>query len=74
MQALQGQVVTKHMFRQFWAEEMAPYDRIERFFRVVKARDADYIVRKDFMPLLEELLTYHPGLEFLEATPEFQEK
>ena len=26
------------------------------------------------MPLLEELLTYHPGLEFLEATPEFQEK
>ena len=24
--------------------------------------------------MLEELLAYHPGLEFLEATPEFQEK
>ena len=28
----------------------------------------------DFMPLLEELLAFHPGLAFLESTPEFQEK
>ena len=28
---------------------------------VWQARDREYIVREDFMPLLEELLTYHPG-------------
>ncbi|CAI0434515.1 unnamed protein product, partial [Linum tenue] len=28
----------------------------------------------DFKPVLEELLATHPGLEFLQGTPEFQEK
>lgn len=28
----------------------------------------------DFKPVLLELLTTHPGLEFLQSTPEFQER
>lgn len=28
----------------------------------------------DFKPVLQELLTTHPGLEFLQNTPEFQER
>jgi serine/threonine-protein phosphatase 2A regulatory subunit B'' len=58
-------------------------DAADRLLRVVsqpapmtgganKGRRA--IVPADFMPFLEELLAFHPGLAFLEATPEFQEK
>jgi serine/threonine-protein phosphatase 2A regulatory subunit B'' len=36
--------------------------------------DTTRIVPFDFMPFLEELLAFHPGLAFLESTPEFQEK
>lgn len=28
----------------------------------------------DFKPVLQELLATHPGLEFLQSTPEFQER
>lgn len=28
----------------------------------------------DFKPVLRELLATHPGLEFLQSTPEFQER
>lgn len=28
----------------------------------------------DFKPVLRELLASHPGLEFLQSTPEFQER
>ena len=38
----------------------------------MKARGAVGIYPKNFMPLLEELLAFHPGLAFLEGTPEFQ--
>jgi len=53
---------------------LEPYDEIERFFRLVKRIDREYIVGIDFAPLLVELLTYHPGLAFLADTPEFQDK
>ncbi len=43
-----------------------------RFFNLVKARTAIGVVARNFMPLLEELLAFHPGLTFLEGTPEFQ--
>lgn len=61
-------------FKKFWLEEVEPYDRIERFFRIIKKHDADYIVRDDFAPFLQELLHFHPGLDFLEAHEEFQRK
>jgi len=51
-----------------------PFDLSDRFFRVVKQRRAAAIEPLDFMPFLEELLAYHPGLAFLEATSEFQDK
>ena len=40
----------------------------------MKQPDNDYVERDDFAPFLHELLKYHPGLEFLGGTPEFQEK
>lgn len=126
--------ITKDVFQAYWTKELAPYDSVERFFRVVrtllrllftgdaelwrcesyadvlfslvflqvKQPQSDYIERDDFAPFLHgiycvlsqrhlllsvppthwllviadtvELLKYHPGLEFLGNTPEFQEK
>ena len=61
-------------FLNFWAAEVEPYDRLERFFRVIKKHDAEYIFKDDFIPFLQELLHFHPGLDFLEAHEEFQRK
>lgn len=66
--------ISKKQFLKFWVEEMEPYDDQDRFFRLLKPMHRDYMLSEDFMPHLEELLAYHPGLEFLESTPEFQEK
>ena len=33
-----------------------------------------WYVQDDFKPVLKELLATHPGLEFLQGTPEFQER
>jgi serine/threonine-protein phosphatase 2A regulatory subunit B'' len=61
-------------FLQFWQKEIEPYDHYERFFRIVKQPDADYITKDDFVPFLQELLRFHPGLFFLEHHEEFQRK
>ncbi len=45
---------------------------VRRFFSLVSQPGASKIVPFDFMPFLEELLAFHPGLAFLETTPEFQ--
>ncbi|TDH67743.1 hypothetical protein CCR75_008200 [Bremia lactucae] len=68
------QRILKDVFKNYWMREMAPCDSVERFFRVVKQPKSDFIERDDFAPFLHELLKYHPGLEFLGGTPEFQEK
>jgi hypothetical protein len=67
-------LVTLPHFLAFWRSEIEPFDLSDRFFRVVKQRRAAAIEPLDFMPFLEELLAYHPGLAFLEATSEFQDK
>ncbi len=61
-------------FLKYWQSEVEPYDRVERFFRVIKRHDAEYIYKDDFIPFLQELLHFHPGLDFLEAHEEFQRK
>eukprot|EP01138_Halocafeteria_seosinensis_P005731 gb/GECG01005859.1/.p1 GENE.gb/GECG01005859.1/~~gb/GECG01005859.1/.p1 ORF type:complete len:704 (+),score=87.88 gb/GECG01005859.1/:1-2112(+) len=68
-------------FLHYWRMEMEPFDYYDRFFRLISQRGAAPrnngkrgIVAADFMPFLEELLAFHPGLAFLERTPEFQEK
>jgi serine/threonine-protein phosphatase 2A regulatory subunit B'' len=61
-------------FLSFWQAEIEPYDRIERFFRIIKQPENDYICKDDFVPLIQELLHFHPGLFFLENQEEFQRK
>jgi serine/threonine-protein phosphatase 2A regulatory subunit B'' len=67
-------VVTYGIFHYFWVMEMAPYDMNERFFRLLKQPDREYITRDDFFPYIKELLSDHPGLEFLSNHAEFQDK
>ncbi|KAL7458182.1 hypothetical protein ACHAWC_009727 [Mediolabrus comicus] len=67
-------MVTFGMFHYFWDTEMAPYDKDERFFRLIKQPSRDYITRDDFFPYIKELLSDHPGLEFLSDHAEFQDK
>ena len=68
------EVVTYGMFKWYWTTEMEEYDASERFFRLIKQPGAEYIVRDDFLPYIQELLKDHPGLEFLSNHAEFQEK
>ena len=39
---------------------MEPYDAAERFFRLVKQPETDYVARDDFLPYIKELLSDHP--------------
>ena len=52
--ALMGEdgLVTEDMFRYFWALEMAPYDRWDRFFRLIKRPERRFIYPSDFDPFL----------------------
>ena len=61
-------------YLQYWAAEIEPFDRVERFFRVIKSPSADFITKDDFVPFIQELLHFHPGLDFLESHEEFQRK
>jgi len=59
---------------QFWQAEMEPFDHHERLFRIIKQVESDHIGKDDFVPYLQELLHFHPGLDFLESHEEFQRK
>lgn len=45
-----------------------------RLFSIIAQDGANVIVPDDFKPVFTHLLDNHPGLEFLQATPEFQER
>jgi serine/threonine-protein phosphatase 2A regulatory subunit B'' len=53
-------VVTYGVFHYFWKMEMAPFDKNERFFRLLKRPEVEYITRDDFFPYIKELLNDHP--------------
>ncbi len=53
-------VITTEMMEWFWMQEMEPYDAPERFFRLLKQPEHDYIARDDFLPYIKELLNDHP--------------
>lgn len=69
-----GVIVTLKAFLLYWQHEVEPYTRVERFFRVIKQVANNFIVKDDFAPFIQELLHFHPGLDFLEQHEEFQRK
>jgi hypothetical protein len=69
-----GVKIKMKAFLRFWQSEIEPYDKIERFVRIIKKPESDFIYKDDFIPFLQELLHFHPGLDFLETHEEFQRK
>lgn len=67
-------------FLHYHAREIEPFDLHTRFFRLLRSNDPatgkprNYLIRDDFKPIVQEIVNRHPGLEFLESTPEFQLK
>lgn len=66
--------VSLSAFMEYWKTELESYDNAERFFRLVKRPDAKAIAKDDFVPFIQELLHFHPGLDFLENHEDFQRK
>lgn len=66
--------VTKTQFWKFWKTQFEAIGIIERFFFTIKKQNNKYIDRNDFRPILRILMDTHPGLDFLKATPEFQDR
>ncbi|KAK4757035.1 hypothetical protein SAY87_007162 [Trapa incisa] len=68
-------VVTRDAFLNYWVNSnMMTMDTASQVFRILKQPDLNYLTQEDFKPVLRELLASHPGLEFLQSTPEFQER
>ncbi|WOL09637.1 serine/threonine protein phosphatase [Canna indica] len=67
--------VTRDAFVEYWVNSnMMTKDIATQIFAILKFSDRKYLVQEDFKPVLQELLSTHPCLEFLKATPEFQEQ
>lgn len=68
-------VITRDAFVDYWIHgNMLTKDIATQMYTILKQPDLKYLVQDDFKPILRELLATHPGLEFLQSTPEFQER
>ncbi|KAH9698764.1 putative serine/threonine protein phosphatase 2A regulatory subunit B''gamma [Citrus sinensis] len=68
-------LVTRDAFVDYWVNgSMLTMDTATQIFSILKQPDLKYLTQEDFKPVLRELLATHPGLEFLQSTPEFQER
>ncbi|KAI3695979.1 hypothetical protein L1987_78985 [Smallanthus sonchifolius] len=68
-------VVTRDAFIDYWVNgNMLIKDVATQIYTILKQPDLKYLTQEDFKPILRELLATHPGLEFLQSTPEFQER
>ncbi|ERN18799.1 hypothetical protein AMTR_s00067p00087050 [Amborella trichopoda] len=67
--------VTRDQFVDYWVNSnMLTMDTSTQIFTILKQSDRNYLTQDDFKPVLREILATHPGLEFLQSTPEFQER
>uniref|UniRef100_A0A2P2MPF6 Serine/threonine protein phosphatase 2A regulatory subunit B''beta-like isoform X2 n=1 Tax=Rhizophora mucronata TaxID=61149 RepID=A0A2P2MPF6_RHIMU len=67
--------VTRDAFVDYWINgNMLTMDIATQIFTILKQPDLKYLTQEDFKPVLRELLATHPGLEFLQSTPEFQDR
>ncbi|MBA0618810.1 hypothetical protein Godav_028098, partial [Gossypium davidsonii] len=62
-------------FIDYWVNgNILTMDIATQVYTILKQPDLKYLIQDDFKPVLRELLATHPGLEFLQSTPEFQER
>ncbi|ONM05886.1 Serine/threonine protein phosphatase 2A regulatory subunit B''alpha [Zea mays] len=62
-------------FVEYWINDnKVTMDMASQIFEILRKPGYTYLTQDDFKPVLKELLATHPGLEFLQGTPEFQER
>ncbi|AQK65107.1 Serine/threonine protein phosphatase 2A regulatory subunit B''alpha [Zea mays] len=62
-------------FVEYWMDDnKITMDMASQIFEILRKPGCTYLTQDDFKPVLKELLATHPGLEFLQGTPEFQER
>ncbi|KAK9735238.1 hypothetical protein RND81_04G192700 [Saponaria officinalis] len=67
--------VTRDGFVDYWvSSNLLTLDIATQIFTIMKHPANLFLTQDDFKPVLLELLSSHPGLEFLQSTPEFQER
>ncbi|KAL6552604.1 hypothetical protein OROHE_007968 [Orobanche hederae] len=67
--------VTRDAFVNYWIHgNMLTKDIATQIYTILKQTDFKHLSQDEFKPVLRELLATHPGLEFLQSTPEFQER
>ena len=66
--------ITKEQLMRVWEDDYERQEVSKRMFKIMTRPDSKYLTNEDFKPILKELLNSHPGLNFLEATPEFQDR
>lgn len=69
----QERLVSKAAFVEWWiSRQLVAAPATRRLWEVLRPDGKQYLTYADFRPLLQAVLQYHPGLEFLADTPEFQ--
>ena len=63
--------ISKPVFTNFFKRELEKLDIKKRMFKIIGKPGAEFLTNDDFKPLFRMLLETHPGLDFLQATPEF---
>jgi serine/threonine-protein phosphatase 2A regulatory subunit B'' len=68
------QKVRLSLFERYFVSEVQNYEPNQRLHRLLRKEGRKYLLREDFSLFVNELVHRHPGLEFLDHTPEFQVK
>ncbi|KAM7431836.1 Serine/threonine-protein phosphatase 2A regulatory subunit B'' subunit alpha [Porites harrisoni] len=68
--------VTLSMFTALWKSVTSKcHDNASRFIRLLSTTHCqDYVESDDFVPLLQDIVETHPGLEFLREAPDFHSR
>mmetsp|Transcript_13646 Transcript_13646/g.9634 ORF Transcript_13646/g.9634 Transcript_13646/m.9634 type:complete len:225 (+) Transcript_13646:815-1489(+) len=70
-----SKTISRAQIERFWRENDHDHTTPKkRVFTIFAKKNSQYIEKDDFKVLFSYLLEHHPGLEFLKATPEFQER
>ncbi|KAI8474731.1 MAG: hypothetical protein J3K34DRAFT_366052 [Monoraphidium minutum] len=68
-----ARLVERGVFVEWWASRgLVTAPAVRRLWEVLRPEGRNHLTYDDFKPLLQAVLQYHPGLEFLADTPEFQ--
>eukprot|EP00879_Flechtneria_rotunda_P011212 GHRR01011710.1.p1 GENE.GHRR01011710.1~~GHRR01011710.1.p1 ORF type:complete len:181 (+),score=65.74 GHRR01011710.1:358-900(+) len=68
-----NRLVSKAAFAEWWtSRQLVAAPATKRLWEVLRPDGKQFLTYADLRPLLQAVLQYHPGLEFLADTPEFQ--